>query len=71
MSSRQPAMAGMAYFVPRKTPLTLTAIMRSQSSSVVSSIPLRMRIPALFTRILSLPYLCGSVYSGLPVRFTW
>ena len=44
-----------------KTPLTLTAMMRSQSSSVVSSIPLRIKIPALFTRISSLPYVRTTV----------
>src|SRR5712691_10511946 len=39
--------AGIAHFVPRKTPLTLTAMMRSQSASDVSSIFDRKRMPAL------------------------
>src|SRR5712691_5970905 len=43
-------MAGMACFVPKNTPLAFTAMMRSQSSSLVSSIPLRITMPALFTR---------------------
>ena len=47
--------AGMAHFVPRKTPLTLTAMMRSQSASDVSSILARKRMPALFTSTFSLP----------------
>src|SRR6266849_4848392 len=48
--------AGIACFVPRKTPLTLTAMMRSQSSSDVSSILARKRMPALLTSTFSLPY---------------
>jgi hypothetical protein len=48
--------AGIACFVPRKTPLTLTAMMRSQSSSDVSSIFDRKRMPALLTSTFSLPY---------------
>jgi hypothetical protein len=47
--------AGMAAFVPRNTPLTLTAMMRSQAASVVSSIGARKRMPALFTSTFSLP----------------
>src|SRR4029450_1701043 len=35
-------MAGMACLVPRNTPLALTAMRRSHSSSLVSSIPLGM-----------------------------
>src|SRR3989442_5684786 len=53
--------AGIAHFVPRKTPLTLTAMMRSQSSSDVSSIFDRKRMPALLTSTLSLPYACTAV----------
>src|SRR5262245_22101396 len=53
--------AGMAAFVPRNTPLTLTAMMRSQSASDVSSIGARKRIPALFTSTFSLPYACTAV----------
>src|SRR5262245_32397396 len=53
--------AGMAAFVPRNTPLTLTAMMRSQSASDVSSIGARKRIPALFTSTFSLPYACSAV----------
>ena len=49
-------MAGIAHFVPMKTPLTLIAMMSSQSSSDVSSILRRMVTPALFTRMFSLPY---------------
>jgi hypothetical protein len=37
-------MAGMALVVPKKTRLTLTAMMPSQSSSVVSSMLVRMVI---------------------------
>src|SRR5262252_5877611 len=40
-------MAGMACFVPKNTPFAFTAMMRSQSASVVSSIPLRSTMPAL------------------------
>src|SRR5262249_37527304 len=47
--------AGSAHFVPRNTPLTLTAMMRSHSVSLVSSIRARKRMPALLTRTLSLP----------------
>src|SRR5262245_52468462 len=51
----------MAAFVPRNTPLTLIAMMRSQSASDVSSIEARKRMPALFTRTFSLPYACTAV----------
>jgi hypothetical protein len=53
--------ADRAHFVPRKTPLTLTAMMRSQSASLVSSILARNRMPALLTSTLSLPYACTVV----------
>src|SRR6516165_10595249 len=36
--------AGMACFVPKNTPFAFTAMMRSQSASLVSSIPLRSTI---------------------------
>ena len=48
-------MAGMANLTPMKTPLTFTAMMRSKSSSVVSSMLERIRIPALLTSTSSLP----------------
>jgi hypothetical protein len=49
-------MAGMAYLVPRNTPFALTAITRSQSAAVRSSIATRgMTIAALLTRTSSLP----------------
>ena len=46
--------AGMAYFVPRNTPLALTSITRSHSSTVVSSMPPTALTPALLTRMSSL-----------------
>jgi hypothetical protein len=49
-------MAGMAYFVPRNTPLALTAITRSQSAAVRSSMGTRgMVIAALLIRMFSMP----------------
>jgi hypothetical protein len=48
--------AGMAYLVPRNTPLALTAITRSHSSAVRSSIETRgMTMAALLIRMSSLP----------------
>ena len=47
--------AGIACLVPKNTPFAFTAMMRSQSSSVVSSISLRITIAALLTRISCLP----------------
>src|SRR5919108_6624187 len=47
--------AGMATLVPRKTPLALTSMTRSHSSTAVSSTRPRPLIPALLTRISSLP----------------
>src|SRR5713226_1050296 len=50
-------MAGMAYFVPRKTPLAFTAITRSHSAAVRSSIaPRGMTIAALLIRMSSRPW---------------
>src|SRR6266850_1491654 len=50
-------MAGMAYFVPRKTPLAFTAITRSHSAAVRSSIATRgMTIAALLIRMSSRPW---------------
>ena len=46
-------MAGMTALVPRNTPLALTSIMRSQSSTVVSSMRPPPPMPALFTRTFS------------------
>ena len=48
--------AGMAALVPRKTPLAFTEKIRSQSSPVVSSMFLRIKMPALFSKMSSLPY---------------
>ena len=49
-------MAGIACLVPRKTPRALTAMTRSQSSTVRSSIGTRgMTMPALLIRMSSLP----------------
>src|SRR5215470_7981832 len=49
-------MAGIAARVPRKTPVELTAMIRSQSARVVSSIRLPPPMPALLTRTSSFPY---------------
>src|SRR5436309_531160 len=50
-------MAGIAYFVPRNTPLAFTAITRSHSAAVRSSIATRgMTIAALLTRMSSRPW---------------
>src|SRR5215469_11407520 len=49
-------MAGMTARVPRKTPVELTAMIRSQSARVVSSIRLPPPMPALLTRTSSFPY---------------
>src|SRR6266545_310651 len=50
-------MTGMAYFVPRKTPLAFTAITRSHSAAVRSSIATRgMTIAALLIRMSSRPW---------------
>src|SRR6266540_1367166 len=50
-------MAGMAYFVPRKTPLAFTAITRSHSAAVRSSIATRgMTIAALLIRMSRRPW---------------
>ena len=48
-------MAGITLLVPRNTPLALMSIMRSQSSTVVSSIRPPPPMPALLTRTFSLP----------------
>ena len=49
-------MAGIAYLVPRKTPLALTAITWSHSATVRSSIGTRgMTMAALLIRTSSLP----------------
>ena len=48
-------MAGIAALVPRKTPLALTSITRSHSSTVVSSSRPAPPMPALLTRTSSLP----------------
>src|SRR5439155_1685050 len=58
--------AGIAAFVPRKTPLALTAMMRSHSDSLVSSIRARNRMPALLTRTFSMPYVCTAVATAAP-----
>jgi hypothetical protein len=48
--------AGIAYLVPRNTPLAFTAMTRSHSAAVRSSIATRgMTIPALLTRMSSRP----------------
>ena len=48
--------SGMAALVPRKTPLALTSITLSQSSRGTSStLRLTLPMPALFTRMSSLP----------------
>src|SRR6266699_1786594 len=47
--------AGMACLVPRNTPFALTAMRCSHSASLVSSRRFQSTIPALFTRISSLP----------------
>src|SRR5215468_4241334 len=49
-------MAGIAARVPRKTPVELTAMIRSQSARVVSAIRLPPPMPALLTRTSSFPY---------------
>ena len=49
--------SGMAALVPRKTPLPLTSMMRSHSSSVQSSTMPLPTMPALLTRMSSLPNL--------------
>src|SRR2546422_7391881 len=64
-------MAGIAHFVPRKTPLTLTAMMRSQSASLVSSIFARNRMPALLTSTSSLPYVCTAVATAAGQSSSW
>ena len=48
-------MAGMARRVPRKTPLVFTAMTSSHSSSDVSSMDAPRAMPALFTKMSSLP----------------
>ena len=48
-------MAGIASLLPRNTPLALFAMIRSQSSSVVSSMGLRREMPALLIRMSSFP----------------
>ena len=48
-------MAGMAYLVPRKTPVALTSIMRRQPSVSIGSDTEVLLSPALFTRVSSLP----------------
>ena len=66
-------MAGMATFVPRKTPLALMSMTRSQSSSSVSSTRVRPLMPALFTRTSSLPYsatVAATTRSQLPSSVT-
>ena len=49
--------SGIAYLVPRKTPVALTDITSFHSSRVVSSIGTVRYIPALFTRTSSFPNL--------------
>src|SRR5215510_3035012 len=49
-------MAGITARVPRKTPVELTAMIRSQSARVVSSIRLPPPMPALLTSTWSFPY---------------
>src|SRR5262249_16089871 len=49
-------MAGMTARVPRKTPVELTAMIRSQSARVVSTIRYPPPMPALLTRTSSFPY---------------
>src|SRR5262245_54271755 len=49
-------MAGITARVPRTTPVELTAMIRSQSARVVSSIRLPPPMPALLTRTSSFPY---------------
>src|SRR5256886_17677364 len=60
-------MAGIAHLVPRNTPLTLTAMIRSQSASLVSSIFDRKRMPALLTSTSSLPYVCTAVATAAQI----
>ena len=48
-------MAGSALRVPRKTPLVFTAMIRSHSSSVVSSMRSALAMPALLTNTSSRP----------------
>src|SRR5947207_13606398 len=64
-------MAGIAHFVPRNTPLALTAMMRSQSASLVSSIVDRNRMPALLTSTLSLPYVRTAVATAARQSISW
>src|SRR2546428_10750009 len=45
------SIAGIAYFMPRKTPLALISMVRSQSSILVSSTPPRWAMPALLIRM--------------------
>src|SRR5262249_34792876 len=47
--------SGMAYFVPRNTPLACTSICASHTATVVSSTVNRAPVPALLTRTCSLP----------------
>src|SRR5258705_7827336 len=47
---------GIAPLLPRKTPLTLTAMKRSPTSSEGSSIFERKRKPAVLTSTVRLPY---------------
>src|SRR5262245_83240 len=63
--------AGLAHFVPRNTPLTLTAMMRSHSVSLVSSIRAWNRIPALLTKTLSLPYVWTAVATAARQSISW
>src|SRR5262249_4652574 len=49
-------MTGITARVPRKTPVEFTAMIRSQSPRVVSSIRLPPPMPALLTRTSSFPY---------------
>ena len=47
--------AGITSRVPRNTPLTLMSMVRSHCSAVMSSMPPRVEMPALLTRMSTLP----------------
>src|SRR5712692_1921751 len=63
-------MAGMACFVPKNTPFAFTAMMRSQSPSLVSSIPLRITLHPLFTRQSRFPGHIQVHIGGFAARLT-
>ena len=52
--------SGTAHFVPRNTPLALTSMIWSQSSVGMSKSWCLRDMPALFTKISSLPYLAAA-----------